>query len=129
MKTSRSHTPHPTRSKRSYWLANTSVTHLASAKPSASLFLAAHSSKYQSSTVEPLFEIAITVDSTHVTELRQVASEICAKKIDSFEIQPTKNLTQRLVRLRCFGKATIAQLMSAVVSKLESAEFGRVYAV
>lgn len=129
MKISRSHTSRQTRSKRSYWLANTSVTHIASAKPSASLFLAIHAPENKSPAVELLFEIAITVDSTHVAELRHVASEICAEKIDSFEIQPTKNVTQRLVRLRCFGKATITQVMSAVVSKLESAEFGRVYAV
>jgi hypothetical protein len=129
MKSSGSHTSRPARNKRSYWLANTSVTHLASAKSSASLFLATHTPKHKSPAVELLFEIAITVDSIHVADLRHVASEICAEKIDSFEIQPTKKMTQRLVRLRCFGKTTIAQLMSAVVSKLESAEFGRVYAV
>ncbi len=129
MKISHSHTSRLTRSKRSYWLTNTSVTHIASAKPSASLFLATHAPESTSHAIESLFEIAITVDSTHVADLRQVASEICAEKIDSFEIQPTKKMTQRLVRLRCFGRTTIAQLMSAVVSKLESAEFGRVYAV
>lgn len=129
MKILHSHTSLPTRSKRSYWLANTSVIHITSAKPSASLFLATHAPQNKSPAVDPLFEIAITVDCTHVAELRHVASTICAEKIDSFEIQPTKNVAQRLVRLRCFGKATIAQVMSAVMNKLASAEFGRVYAV
>lgn len=95
MKNSRSFNSRQTRSKRSYWLANTSVTHITSAKPSASLFIATHAPKNKSPAVELLFEIAITVDSTHVSELRLVASEICAEKIDSFGIQPTKNVTQQ----------------------------------
>lgn len=117
------------RANRSYRLENTSVTHKVSKKISASLFLATHSPENKSPATDALFEVLITVEGDDVANLRHVASEACGQKIDSFEIQPTKKPTQRLIRLRCFGKATIAQLMGAVVSKLECAEFGRVYPV
>lgn len=115
--------------KRSYWLANTAVTHRISANPSAALSDSTYCSDNKMPVIDSLFEILITVDSNQVTNLRLVANETCGAKINAFEIQPTKKPTQRLVRLRCFGKIAIAQLMSAVVHKLECAEFGRVHQI
>lgn len=114
-----------TRVKRSYWLANTSVTHVSNKKPSI-LLLASALLDQKLPATDALFELLITVDDSHIASLRQIASVACGEKIDSFQIQPTKKPTQRLIRLRCVGKATIARLMSAIVAQLECAEFGRV---
>lgn len=96
---------------------------------SVSIFLTAHSPENKPLITDTLFEVLITVDSTDIANLRHAANEACGQKIASFDIQPTKKPTQRLIRLRCFGKTTIAQLMNAVMSKLKYAEFGRVCAV
>ncbi|WP_039912867.1 hypothetical protein [Cellvibrio mixtus] len=126
METSRSSSNYPTRTKRSYWLENTSVIHKASNKTSASLFLATHTLDQKSPAIDSLFEVRITIDTDHIADLRQVASETCGRQMDSFLIEPTKKPSQKLIRLRCVGKAVITQLMVAVIAKLESAEFGRV---
>lgn len=126
MEIPRSNNSRQTRSKRSYWLANTAVTHIASNKTSAKLFLASHSPEQKLPSTDSLFELLITVDQNHIASLRHVASEACGEQMDSFQIQPTKRPDCQLVRLRCFGKATIARLMDAVMARLDSAEFGRV---
>lgn len=126
MEISRSNNSRPTRVKRSYWLANTAVIHVASHKTSAKLFLASHSPEQQFPATDSLFELLITVDHNHIASLRHVASEACGEHMDSFQIQPTRKPDCQLVRLRCFGKATIARLMDAVMAQLDSAEFGRV---
>ncbi len=126
MEIPRSNNSRQTRSKRSYWLANTAVTQIVSNKTSAKLFLASHSPEQKLPSTDSLFELLITVDQNHIASLRHVASEACGEQMDSFQIQPTKRPDCQLVRLRCFGKATIARLMDAVIARLDSAEFGRV---
>lgn len=126
MKTANSGSVRQTRLKRSYWLANTSVTHLVSNTVSAKLFLASHPLEQKSLNPESLFELLITVDNNHIANLRHVASETCGENMDSFQIHPTKKSDCQLVRLRCVGKATVARVMDAVIAKLDSAEFGRV---
>ncbi len=126
MEISRSSNFRQARVKRSYWLANTAVTHITSNKTSAKLFLASHSPEQKLPATDSLFELLITVDHNHIASLRHVASEACGENMDSFQIQPTKRPDCQLVRLRCFGKATIARLMDAVMARLDSAEFGRV---
>ncbi len=83
--------------KRSYWLANTSVTHISNKKPST-LFLAPAPLSQKSLITDSMFELLITVDDSHIASLQQVASAACGEKIDSFQIQPTKKPTQRLIR-------------------------------
>ena len=126
MEISRSNNYRLTGVKRSYWLANTAVTHIASHKTSAKLFLASHSVDPKLPATDSLFELLITVDHNHIASLRHVASEACGEQMDSFHIQPTRKPDCQLVRLRCFGKATIIRLMDAVMARLDSAEFGRV---
>ncbi len=129
METSCSGNARQIRTKRSYWLANTAVTHITTNKTSAKLFLASHSLEQKVPLADALFELSITVDNNHIANLRHVASETCGEHMDSFHIQPTLKPECQLIRLRCFGKATVARLMDAIIARLDSAEFGRVYRV
>lgn len=72
MEIPRSNNSRPTRVKRSYWLANTAVTHIASHKTSAKLFLASRSPEQKLLATDSLFELFITVDHNHIASLRHI---------------------------------------------------------